>query len=69
MVHEPTVDTPEKELVDDLLSIVTVFASRTYGRRKYKTRGSGNSNGSSSSSSKESQGEDLPDSRGQEDTD
>jgi predicted site-specific integrase-resolvase len=38
VVHEPSVDTPEKELVDDLLSIVTVFASRSYGRRKYKKR-------------------------------
>lgn len=38
VVHEPTVDTPEKELVDDLLSIVTVFACRAYGRRKYGKR-------------------------------
>ena len=38
VVHEPAMETPEQELVDDLLSVVTVFASRTYGRRKYKRR-------------------------------
>ena len=38
VVHEQTMDTPEQELVDDLLSIVTVFACRSYGRRSHQTR-------------------------------
>ena len=29
---------PEKELVDDLISIITVFSSRIYGLRKYKSK-------------------------------
>ena len=29
---------PEKELVDDLISIITVFSSRIYGLRKYKNK-------------------------------
>ena len=28
----------EKELVDDLISIITVFSSRIYGLRKYKSK-------------------------------
>ena len=31
----------EKELVDDILSIITVFSSRVYGARKYKRRDKG----------------------------
>lgn len=29
---------PEKELVNDLISIITVFSSRIYGLRKYKNK-------------------------------
>ena len=29
---------PEKELVEDLISIITVFSSRIYGLRKYKNK-------------------------------
>ena len=29
---------PTKELTDDLMSIITVFTARYYGKRKYKKR-------------------------------
>ena len=38
VVHEQTLETPEQELVDDLLSIVTVFACRSYGRRSHQSK-------------------------------
>jgi putative resolvase len=36
VVQHSTVGTPESELADDLLSIVTVFACRRNGTRRYK---------------------------------
>lgn len=38
VVQQPPMDTPEQELVDDLLSIVTVFACRSYGRRSHQSK-------------------------------
>lgn len=37
VVQHQGMGTPEAELVEDLLSIVTVFACRSNGRRRYKT--------------------------------
>ena len=36
VVQHQGMGTPESELVDDLLAIVTVFACRSHGRRRYK---------------------------------
>lgn len=36
LVQHQGVGTPESELVEDLLAIVTVFACRSHGRRRYK---------------------------------
>lgn len=66
VVHEQTVDTPEKELVDDLISIVTVFASRTYGRRKYKKRPAADRKAETEPKQEDT---DLPDGRRQTDSD
>jgi predicted site-specific integrase-resolvase len=36
MVQHAPVETPESELADDLLAVVTVFACRRNGKRRYK---------------------------------
>ena len=36
VVQHQVLETPESELVADLLAIVTVFACRSHGRRRYK---------------------------------
>jgi predicted site-specific integrase-resolvase len=38
VVREHPVETPEQELAEDLLAIVTVFACRSYGRRSHQTK-------------------------------
>jgi predicted site-specific integrase-resolvase len=37
--HDPTTSTPDGELADDILSIVTVFGARLYGARSGRNRG------------------------------
>jgi len=32
------IKSPEKELTDDLIEIITVFSSKLYGMRSYKTK-------------------------------
>ena len=36
-IVNPKKDTPEQELTDDLISIITVFSSKIYGLRKNRT--------------------------------